>query len=88
MLDSQENTLTLVGGEDNEIYEHKDIFYAEDHNATSVSSAMIQKSKFSICLLQSVGSVALSEEDPADDSGISGLSLSRGSTVQYSVFRR
>ena len=43
LLDSQENTPTLVGGEDNAVYEHKCILYADDHKASSTLSAMIQK---------------------------------------------
>ena len=43
LLDTQENTPTMVGGEDNDVYEHKCIFYADDHKASSSSYTMIQK---------------------------------------------
>ena len=42
-LDTRENVPTYVGAEDNGVYEHKDILYADDHKAASISAEMIQK---------------------------------------------
>ena len=42
-LDTTEAIPTYVGGEDNEVYEHKCILYADDHKAASRRAEMIQK---------------------------------------------
>ena len=43
LLNSQENDPTYVGAEDNDMYEHQDILYADDHKAASASADLLQK---------------------------------------------